>query len=229
MQPVLDGVTLPLETLLHSLGVPLDFYLFIYLIYTPPIWSKRPLYLSLSLAAQVSAVARDILVKLKLMHQLCPVPREVLSGNGNTCLNYILVRVLQRVLCGTIQKLQQVQNVAARLFHQAGHRDQITCTHKCTHTHISGVVWVASTWDKASIVPSWEAAGDGARPCQSPLLTCPPPHGPPSLFTFGKGGWAALGHPHSTAAKPHRHLPRGGNRASEAPRQPEEARGGVGR
>ena len=52
MQPVLDSVTLPLKTQVHSLAVPLD--------------------LSLSLDDQVSVVVRSAFKQLKLAHQLCP-------------------------------------------------------------------------------------------------------------------------------------------------------------
>uniref|UniRef100_A0A803TFX4 Reverse transcriptase domain-containing protein n=1 Tax=Anolis carolinensis TaxID=28377 RepID=A0A803TFX4_ANOCA len=110
LQPVVDGVALPLKTQVRSLGVLLDS--------------------SLSLEPQVSAVARGALAQLKLVRQLCPflgrsdlamVVHTLVTARLDYC-NALYVGLPLK----TSRKLQLVQRAAARLITGAAYRERTT-------------------------------------------------------------------------------------------------------
>uniref|UniRef100_A0A803TAK2 Reverse transcriptase domain-containing protein n=1 Tax=Anolis carolinensis TaxID=28377 RepID=A0A803TAK2_ANOCA len=110
LQPVLDGVALPLKTQVHSLGVLLDS--------------------SLSLEPQVSAVARGAFAPPRLVCQLCPylgrsdlamVVHALVTSRLDYC-NALYVGLPLK----TARKLQLVQRTAARLITGAAYRERTT-------------------------------------------------------------------------------------------------------
>uniref|UniRef100_A0A803U1N2 Reverse transcriptase domain-containing protein n=1 Tax=Anolis carolinensis TaxID=28377 RepID=A0A803U1N2_ANOCA len=110
LQPVLDGVTLPLKAQVRSLGVILDS--------------------SLSLEPQVSAVARGAFAQLKLVRQLQPylgkpdlatVVHALVTSRLDYC-NALYVGLPLK----TVRKLQLVQREAARLITGAAYRECTT-------------------------------------------------------------------------------------------------------
>uniref|UniRef100_R4GAY7 Reverse transcriptase domain-containing protein n=1 Tax=Anolis carolinensis TaxID=28377 RepID=R4GAY7_ANOCA len=110
LQPVLDGVTLPLKAQVRSLGVILDS--------------------SLSLEPQVSAVARGAFAQLKLVRQLRPylgkpdlatVVHALVTSRLDYC-NALYVGLPLK----TVRKLQLVQREAARLITGAAFRERTT-------------------------------------------------------------------------------------------------------
>uniref|UniRef100_A0A803TC32 Reverse transcriptase domain-containing protein n=1 Tax=Anolis carolinensis TaxID=28377 RepID=A0A803TC32_ANOCA len=110
LQPVLDGVTLPLKAQVRSLGVILDS--------------------SLSLEPQVSAVARGVFAQLKLVRQLRPylgkqdfatVVHALVTSRLDYC-NALYVGLPLK----TVWKLQLVQWEAARLITGAAFRERTT-------------------------------------------------------------------------------------------------------
>uniref|UniRef100_A0A803TBL4 Reverse transcriptase domain-containing protein n=1 Tax=Anolis carolinensis TaxID=28377 RepID=A0A803TBL4_ANOCA len=115
--PVLDGVALPLKAQVRSLGVLLDS--------------------SLSLDAQVSAVAGRAFAQLKLVHQL----RLYLEKSGLTTVVHALVTsrmdYCNALYVGlplkTVRKLQLVQRSAARLLTGAAYREWSTPLFKQLH------------------------------------------------------------------------------------------------
>uniref|UniRef100_A0A803TUY7 Reverse transcriptase domain-containing protein n=1 Tax=Anolis carolinensis TaxID=28377 RepID=A0A803TUY7_ANOCA len=109
LQPVLDGVTLPLKAQVRSLGVFLDS--------------------SLSLEPQVSAVARGAFAQLKLMCQLRPYLGKpdlamVVHALVKSCLDYC--NTLYVGLPSNVGKFQLVQQEAARLITGAAYRERTT-------------------------------------------------------------------------------------------------------
>uniref|UniRef100_A0A803TL80 Reverse transcriptase domain-containing protein n=1 Tax=Anolis carolinensis TaxID=28377 RepID=A0A803TL80_ANOCA len=110
LQPVLDGVALPLKTQVRSLGVLLDS--------------------SLSLEPQVSAVARGAFAQLRLVRQLRPflgrsdlatVVHALVTARLDYC-NALYVGLPLK----TARKLQLVQRAAARLITGAAYRERTT-------------------------------------------------------------------------------------------------------
>ncbi|XP_053112476.1 uncharacterized protein LOC128327575 [Hemicordylus capensis] len=108
--PVLDGVALPLKEQVRSLWVLLD-----------------P---ALLLGAQVEAVARGAFARLQLVHQLCPflekadlatVTHALVTSQLDYC-NTLYVGLPLK----NIQKLQLVQNAAARVLTGAAWWEHIT-------------------------------------------------------------------------------------------------------
>uniref|UniRef100_A0A803TWX8 Reverse transcriptase domain-containing protein n=1 Tax=Anolis carolinensis TaxID=28377 RepID=A0A803TWX8_ANOCA len=110
LQPMLDGVTLPLKTQVRSLGILLDS--------------------SLSLEPQVSAVARGAFAQLRLVHQLRPYLGKpdlatVVHALVTSCLDYCNTLYVGLPL-KTARKLQLVQRAAARLIIGAAYRERTT-------------------------------------------------------------------------------------------------------
>uniref|UniRef100_A0A803TWJ5 Reverse transcriptase domain-containing protein n=1 Tax=Anolis carolinensis TaxID=28377 RepID=A0A803TWJ5_ANOCA len=110
LQPVLDGVTLPLKTQVHSLGVLLDS--------------------SLSLEPQVSVMAREAFAELRLVHQLHPYLRKsdlatVVHVLVTSRLDYCNALYMGLPL-KTARKLQLVQQAEARLISGAAYRERTT-------------------------------------------------------------------------------------------------------
>uniref|UniRef100_A0A803T4E3 Reverse transcriptase domain-containing protein n=1 Tax=Anolis carolinensis TaxID=28377 RepID=A0A803T4E3_ANOCA len=108
LQPVLDGVALPLKTQVRSLGVPLDS--------------------SSSLEPQVSAVARGAFAQLRLVRQLRPFLGKsdlatVVQAPVTSRLDYCNALYVGLPL-KTAQKLQLVQRAAARLITGAAYRER---------------------------------------------------------------------------------------------------------
>uniref|UniRef100_A0A803SSU4 Reverse transcriptase domain-containing protein n=2 Tax=Anolis carolinensis TaxID=28377 RepID=A0A803SSU4_ANOCA len=110
LQPVLDGVALPLKTQVRSLGVLLDS--------------------SLSLEPQVLAVARRAFAQLRLVRQLRPflgrsdlatVVHALVTARLDYC-NALYVGLPLK----TARKLQLVQRAAARLITGAAYRERTT-------------------------------------------------------------------------------------------------------
>uniref|UniRef100_G1KYX6 HSR domain-containing protein n=1 Tax=Anolis carolinensis TaxID=28377 RepID=G1KYX6_ANOCA len=110
LQPVLDGVALPLKTRVCSLGILLDS--------------------SLSLEPQVSEVARGAFAQLRLVRQLCPflgksdlatVVHTLVTSRLDYC-NALYVRLPLKMA----RKLQLVQRAAARLITGAAYRERTT-------------------------------------------------------------------------------------------------------
>nr|XP_060608896.1 uncharacterized protein LOC132760735 [Anolis sagrei ordinatus] len=110
LQPVLDGVKLPLKMQVRSLGVILDS--------------------SLSLEPQVSAVAGRAYAQLKLVHQLRPylgksdlatVVHALVTSQIDYC-NALYVGLPLK----TVRKLQLVQRAAVRLLTGASYREHTT-------------------------------------------------------------------------------------------------------
>uniref|UniRef100_A0A803T7X0 Reverse transcriptase domain-containing protein n=1 Tax=Anolis carolinensis TaxID=28377 RepID=A0A803T7X0_ANOCA len=116
-QPVLDGVALPLKALVRSLGVLLDS--------------------SLTLEAQVSAVAGRAFAQLKLVRQLRPylvksdlatVVHALVTSRLDYC-NSLYVGLPLK----TARKLQLVQRAAARFLTGANYRERSTPLFKELH------------------------------------------------------------------------------------------------
>uniref|UniRef100_R4GD80 Reverse transcriptase domain-containing protein n=1 Tax=Anolis carolinensis TaxID=28377 RepID=R4GD80_ANOCA len=110
LQPVLDGVALPLKTQVPSLGVLLDS--------------------SLSLEPQVSVVARGAFVQLRRMCQLCPflgrsdlamVVHALVTSRLDYCNAFYVGLPLK-----TVWKLQLVQHAAAKLITGMTYRERTT-------------------------------------------------------------------------------------------------------
>uniref|UniRef100_A0A803SXN9 Reverse transcriptase domain-containing protein n=1 Tax=Anolis carolinensis TaxID=28377 RepID=A0A803SXN9_ANOCA len=117
LQPVLDGVALPLKAQVRSLGVLLDS--------------------SLSLEPQVSAVARGAFAQLKLVRQLRPylgkpdmvtVVHALVTSHLDYC-NALYVGLPSK----TVRKLELVQRSAARLLTGAPYREHTTPLLKQLH------------------------------------------------------------------------------------------------